>query len=806
MRKPAYPAPLTAVTLISASALAYEILLVRIFAIVHWHHLVATAISLALLGYGASGTFLAITGPRIRRHFAPAFIANALLFVLSSLACVALAQRFPFDPQALTWERAQIFYLAGTFLILAIPFFAAANCVGLALWQFEDEIPRIYGVDLIGAGLGGLMLIGGLAILTPSEILFGVFLSGILVSASAALTLRWHLREVALIGIVLVIAIGLWGRPAIQPAPYKDLARAMATIGATIAHESSGVAGIVSVVHNDQVPVRQAPGLSLHASSLPPKQLGVFVDGDASGAIALSATSEDSSAYLQYLISALPYILLDSPRVAILDAGVGPAVRQALSLGASSITALQANPQLYELSCESQLRARDAVCDSRHVSWHIQSARAFLAGNRDSFDLISLTAETDAAGLDALRTDFDLTREAVVIYLRHLSASGLLVIEGPTRLPPRLSLRMLDTVRAALKEIGIDKPTLHIAMIRGWQRFVLLASSAPLGTERETAVRSFSKRLGFDLVWLPNITPAEINRFQQLTDPLYHLGAAAILEERNVAEAVEGRFRLQPATDNMPFPNRFSRWTELWSALLYGDRTDMARLDTGLLVGTVTVALVSLAGIVLILVPLFWLGSSDARLPANNWIRGRTFAYFGLVGIAFLLMEVAWIQRLQLFLGHPVYATTAVLVAFLVFAGLGSLWSQKYSQGHARRLLVAAILTILLFSLVYFFFLSPWLMAASHLSLATRVSITLALLAPLAFAMGIPFPTGLRELGGTSRGLIPWAWGINGCTSVASAAGAPLLAMEIGLDGLIAIAVLAYLALSTIHLDNGQAT
>ena len=154
MKHPAHAAPLIAIGLISAAALAYEILLIRAFAIIHWHHLVATAVSLALLGYGISGTLLTIIGGQLRRYFAAAFIANALLFSLSSLVCVDLAQRLPLDPQALAWDATQFAYLAGTFLILAFPFLAAANCIGLSLWHFREQIPRQYGNDLIAAGLG----------------------------------------------------------------------------------------------------------------------------------------------------------------------------------------------------------------------------------------------------------------------------------------------------------------------------------------------------------------------------------------------------------------------------------------------------------------------------------------------------------------------------------------------------------------------------------------------------------------------------------------------------------------------------
>lgn len=797
MRDPVPAAPLAAIGLLSASALSYEILLTRIFAIVHWHHLVAIAISLALLGYGISGTFLALTSRRLEGHFAAAFIANAVLFGVSSLACTALAQRLPFDPQALGWDGRQWLYLTATFLILAVPFFAAANCIGLTLWRFKGQIPRVYGFDLIGAGLGAFVVLIALAFVHPATGLFAVFVSGMLVAVSAARTLRWHTGKVAAVALLLTGLVASWGRPVVEPAAYKDLALAMSAYGAVVEDARSGIAGAVHLVRNDKVPLRFAPGLSLNASALPPQQLAVFVDGDAAGTLG-DYSGDDSTAYFRDLISALPYLLRQPRRVAVLNAATGERAQQALALGAASVTAVEPNPELHALACDRRAQRSRYLCDPGRVDWRVQAPRAFIGGNAGPFDLISLTAAADPTGLDALNIDFDLTTEAFRTYLGGLAPRGLLAIEGPTRVPPRLSMRMLDTARAALVADGIAQPALHIAMIRGWQRFVLLVSRDPLQPSDEDVIRGFSTARGFDLVWLPHIRPDEPNRHQQLNEPQFFLQAAAILGPDAGADATAPRYRVTAANDNHPFPALSTRWQDLWATLSRGDRSAISRLDTGLFVGTAMLALVGVASIVLIALPLAWLRRPPGR-PAQTGLRIRTLGYFGLLGIAFLFLEIAWIQRLQLFLGHPVYATTAVLAAFLIFAGLGSLWSQRRSDATGRSRLWLAIMAILLFSLLYLSYLPGWLERLAGLSIAARIAIVLLFLAPLAFAMGIPFPAGLEALGKGSAQLIPWAWGINGCASVISAAAAPLLAIAIGLDGLIMVALAAYLMLPLIR-------
>lgn len=796
--------PLTAIGLISAAALGYEILLTRVFAIVHWHHLVAIAISIALLGYGASGTFLTLLGPRLRPHFPGFFIGNALLFAISSLACLTFAQRVPLDPQALAWDSRQVIYLAGTFLVLAIPFFAAANCIGATLWQFRADIPRIYGFDLMGAGLGAFLPLAGLAFLDPADALFGIFVGGALVAVLAATTMRWHPGRLALLVVALTGVAWSSLRPDVEPAAYKDLARTLAVHGAAIDSESSGVDGVVSVVRNDEVPQRFAPGLSLNADRPPPKKLLVFLDGDAAGAIDVDHDTTGSDDEFAQLISALPFALRTAPRVAVINAGVGFSVQQAAALGATEITAIESNRQLYDLACKGSRNHDRASCDPSRVRWHIQAARAFLAAQAERFDLITLTAGADAGGIDALSIDYDLTVEALAAYLGHLDEGGLLAIEGPTRLPPRLAIRLLNTANSALLASGVKHPGRHIAMIRGWQRFLLVLSNVPMDAQDTTRVRGFANALGFDLVWLHDIRADEVNRFQVLNQPLFFTGAAQILDPHRTGPEAQGRYRLEPVGDERPFPMLFTTWDGLWTSLARADPTGLAQLDSALLLSVVTLALVSAAAVILILLPLSWIRPGDAETVSAG-LRLRTLVYFSLIGLAFLFLEIAWIQRLQLFLGHPVYATTTVLAAFLVFAGLGSFWSQHRNNASEGRILKPAVLVILAFSLAYLLYLPGWLELLVGIPLTGRIALVLLLLAPLAFAMGVPFPVGLRHLGDAAPGLVPWAWGINGCASVVSAASATLLAAEIGFNGLILVAVICYLLLPAIGLQRVRA-
>jgi len=167
-------------------------------------------------------------------------------------------------------------------------------------------------------------------------------------------------------------------------------------------------------------------------------------------------------------------------------------------------------------------------------------------------------------------------------------------------------------------------------------------------------------------------------------------------------------------------------------------------------------------------------------------------AYFFILGLAFLFIEIAFIHKLLLFLHHPLYAVAVVLSSFLVFSGLGSAWLGRTPVGDHGRLLSQAVTGIVVLGTVYLLSLGPLLDQLALLPDAVRILISVALIAPLAFCMGLPFPLGLGRLADHAPDLIPWAWAINGCASVISAVLATLLAIHLGFPTVIAVALALY--------------
>ncbi|MDZ7754773.1 MAG: spermidine synthase [Gammaproteobacteria bacterium] len=806
--------PWVAVGLISAAALAFELLLTRIFSIVHWHHLVGMIVSLALLGYGASGTFLTLLGERVRRYFAPLFVANALLFTVGATGAVWVIAWVPLNPLELPWDRRQPFYLMAVYAAAAVPFLGAANCIGMALSVFARQGHRIYAVDLACAGLGVAVVTAALWLWHPAHVLWPLGASGLAAAFIGGLETGLGRGRLALVTAIasLVTAMLLWPLE-VDHAPYKVLPQATATLGASVELERPGPMGVLTVVANERVPFRHAPGLSLTHRGPAADQRALFVDGEAAGTL---TPLEDGRppGFLNHLVSTLPYRLVDQPRVLLLGLAGNHGLLQALAHGARTLTAVDPNPAIADLligaygAYTGDLFARPgpnklvvteprSYAQSSGQSYDQSHDQSHDQGGRDSYDLVVMDLGNvgNVGGLQSQATSFRLTTEAFGAYLRRLSPGGLFAVSGSLQQPPRETLKLAATAREALLAAGHTEPAGHLAMVRNWQRFVMVVGARPLSAGIRQAVRRFSAGHGFDLVALPGMTRDEANQYHVLDGPRYHDGVGRLLAPGAGAFMEAYPFAIAPATDDRPFFYRFSRWDNAADLLRLPAGTGYAHMDWAYWMAVAALVQALVLALVLILLPLLVL----RRSRAGAGLKLRTAAYFAGVGLAFLFVEIAFIQHLQLLLGHPVHAFAVVLVSFLVWAGLGSYLSRQplgRRRGASLRLrLAVAVAVIAVLAVAYILWMPALVEAVLGEPFAVRLGVVMALIAPLALAMGMPFPLGLALVEERSADLLPWAWGINGCASVVSAIAATLLAMEIGFSGLVMLAAALYLPL-----------
>ena len=791
--------PFLAIALVSAAALGYEVLLLRLFSIIQWHHFAYMIISLALFGYGVSGTFLALAKDLIGPRFGQLFAANAVLFGVAAPGCFLLAQQVPVNPLELLWDPLQPLYLAALYLLLAVPFLFAANCIGIAFCRFRGRIGKVYAADLLGAGTGALGMVALLFALTPMEALNTIGAAGF---AASALSLAGPVafrgiggrrRAMALLSAALAFLLVLSGPWAeLRLSPYKGLSQALQVSGAGIVQERFGPLGLVTVVESPRVPFRHAPGLSLRSPFEPPEQLGVFTDGGSFGTINRHDKKEASPGYLDYLTSSLPYHLLEKPRVLVLGAGGGSDVLQALYHRASRIDAVEANHQMVELLENDYAPFSGRLYERPEVQAHVAEIRGFVAAGEELYDLVQL-ALVDAfgatsAGLPALNESYLYTVEAIENFLTRLAPGGFVAITRWIKLPPRDSIKLIATAAQALRRSGVADPSRHLALIRGWKTSTLLIKNGAFSGSEISAVKRFCDARSFDLAYIPGITAGEANRYNLLERAYFFEAATAVLGPAGDDFIRRYKYDIRPATDDRPYFFDFFRWRLLGEFYALRGRGGFGLLEWGYPVLALTLAQAVL--ITLVLIPLPLLAVRARRSGGGAARKIPVLVYFLSLGLAFLFVEIAFIQKFILFLASPVYAAAVVLCGFLIFAGLGSRFSGRLLD-HANSSL-APVVAIGFLAVAYLLLLTPLLKELIMLSLAGKVAVSLLLIAPLAFAMGMPFPLGLVRLGEAQPGLIPWAWAINGCASMLGAVLAAVVAIQFGFTVVILAAVGLY--------------
>jgi len=791
--RPARPGPpLLSIALISAAALAYEILLMRLFSIIQWHHFAYMMISLALLGYGASGTFLVLTRRWLKGRFFVAYLVNAVLFGVGAMVCFRLAQAVPFNALEVLWDPRQPLWLMLIFLLLFIPFFCAANCICLALSHYPGQLHRVYCFDLLGAGSGAAAIIGLLFVVSPSTALQAVAALGLLSAAVAwgeyGARPRWPALFLMLAAVtVLLPAAGF----SLQVSEFKGLSQSLRVLNAEQIDQRSSPLGQLTTVKSPSIPFRHTPGLSLNTPGPIPAQLGVFTDADSLSVLTRFDGELEKLAYLDNLSSALPYHLMQQPKVLVLGAGGGADVLQALYHRANHVDAVELNPQVVELVNSEYADFTGALYDLPGVTVYNNEARGFVAASRDRYDLIQVALldsfSASSAGLYALSENYLYTLEAFSQYLQHLQPGGILSITRWTKTPPRDGLKIFATSIKALQQAGIAEPGRQLFMIRSWNTSTLLVKNEPFSHKDISSLKTFCRERWFDLVFYPGITANEANRYNQLQEAWYFEAADRLLGPATAAFMDDYKFNIRPATDDRPYFSHFLKWQTLPELLALRNRGGMPLLEWGYLILIATLAQALLTSLFLVLLPLWLQRSTEPGVVGLRW---RIVAYFAAIGTAFMFIEIAFIQKFILFLHHPLYAISVVLCAFLVFAGLGSLMSARWRK-HMSLLRVSSGIGTLA---VFYVFLLPGLFNSLVLLPGEfKIPVSALLIAPLAFLMGMPFPLGLSVVSNRLPSWIPWAWGINGCASVVSAILATLLAIHVGFVVVVFAAVLLYL-------------
>jgi hypothetical protein len=814
-----------ALCLISAATLAFQVALTRFFSLAQGHHFAFMAISLALLGIGASGSYLSLRQPTAttwRRTFS----AGALLFTATIPLAYLTINYLPFDSYRIAWESVQLVWLGLYYVALTIPFFFSGLVIGTALAVQPVRAGPIYAANLFGAGLGPLLALFVMALVGgPGTVFFCALLGWLAVISSrmgrvkarnaepaASTGRRAYLLETTLYSAVAIALIYLVINPPsifeVRLTPYKSLTQARLYPGSEVVFSEWNAFSRVDVLASQGV--RSAPGLSFtYPDELPP-QLGLTIDGDNLSPI----TKPTRPTFTRYLPLFLSFELRPAANVLILEPGGGLSVLTALEGGARSVTVVQRNHTVVKAVAEHFADFNHNLYADPRVSIVIDEPRSFLGRTDQQYDLIILPL-TDSfrpvtAGAYTLSEDYRYTVEAISEAFAHLSPQGLLVIERWLQLPPSESLRLWGTMAVGLhhqnetKSPASDRtgaatasnPDAHLMALRSLQTALMIAAKSPLSATDLATTRDFAADRQFDLIWLPDIQQSEANRFGIVPEAAYHRAFADLLASPDTAGFfAEYPYAIAPPTDDYPFFFHFFKWRQTPEILRSLGKSWQPFGGSGYLVLVVLLILVMILSVFFILLPLLWLKDKD-RTGSSEPVASTSIApgkltktyllYFTLLGLGFLFVEIPLLQRFILYLGQPAYAFAIVLSVILISAGLGSRFLSN------RLPLKIALLLITLLTFAYPLLLPYLFEATLKLPFTERIMLTAVFLFPLGLLLGVPFPRGLVLVGQTAPELAPWVWAVNGCASVVSAVLAAMIALTWGFSAVLWSAALAY--------------
>lgn len=661
-----------AIFLVSVATLSFQIVLTRVFSLAQGYHFAFMVVSIALLGFGVSGTILSLFGSLVRGLTPKRLSYLAFLFSLGCLGGYVLVNYIPFDSYQIAWDRKQVVFLVIYYLSLLVPFLFSGLITGATISAYPHKVSRIYFYSLSGSSVGSVSVIllipwlGGVGVIVISALL-GLAASFLLALARARgpapdrsrkdfwdsfqspeemgsyegsekagkfspkgfwSTLPPFLLRVLIIGSALLLLFFLLRPPdflQIRMSPYKSLSVISRYPDSRIVYSRWNPFSKVDVIDSDAI--KSAPGLSLAYHEPPPKQMGITIDGDDLSPIT-RFEDERSAEFTRHMVTAVAYSLKERPRVLIIEPRGGLDLLQALSYRPDSIWVVESNPTIIELMEREYAEFSGDIYDRENVRVVNEIGRSYIRRSGMSFDLIILsladTFKATLAGTYSLTENYTYTTEAIQDYYDHLSPGGWLVVQRWLQIPPSESVRLFSIILEALERMGVESPDRQLVALRSWSTVVVLLKKGEVNSEDVAKTKDFCEEKKFDLVYYPGIRAEEANRFNVLEKPEDYLAFKELAQASNREAFYQGYFYdVTPVSDDQPFFFHFFKAGQISFILRTWGKTMQPFGGGGFLVLLVLLAISLFLSALLILLPLVCLRfqgrPSRGDLPAKKF-------------------------------------------------------------------------------------------------------------------------------------------------------------------------------------------
>jgi hypothetical protein len=779
--------------LVTSSTLMLEIALTRIFSVTMWYHFAFVAISVALFGMTV-GALIVHLRPR---WFPDAGVSRqlwifALLFGVTVAVCSAIQLAIPFTPRATVGGIASV---AGTCLVISVPFVFSGIVVCLALTRFPRRVNRLYAVDLVGAGLGCVLLVVLFSFLDgPSlVVLIGAFAAAGAIAFAVADGSARRVTTAAIVTLVLAGFAGINGHLYANGSPLLKIMWAKEQRDTDHAHERWNAFSRLTVDGDADDPATP--------------WLGLVIDSTAGTALMRYSGDPAESDVLRGNIQNLPHHIRHDADVYVVGVGGGVDVLSALEFDQRSVTGAEMNGDIIDITTGTYGDFTGHLDQDPRVDLVNDEARSHLARTEQRFDIIQIslidTWAASAAGAFALSENSLYTTEAWDLFLDRLPANGILSVTRYFRtsdaegrpVDPLETYRTIALASEVLTRRGVADPRDHVLAYRvptgyGVDLATVMVSPDPF-SENDLAV--LSDRAGM-LGFTPVLTP------EDAADPVL----AALTAPGGPGDAIDRvDADISPPTDDRPF---FFQMADI-GTFLNGDigRDDYVTRPV-LVLGLLAVTVLGLAACCVGL-PLV-LARRTSAIRADRRRLLPLYTYFTGIGLGFLLIEVAQLQRLSIFLGHPTYGLTVSLFSVLLFSGIGSMLTERIVRDDRPRSRLVPLGALAGAVIVAGFATPAVLRALDGATTPVRIAAAVALLAPLALPMGMPFAVGMRAAAAVPGAPTAFLWGINGAASVCASVLAVVISLFFSISTAFWAGALAYglACVSMVLLSRGRTT
>jgi SAM-dependent methyltransferase len=740
--------------------LLLSILLTRLFSATMFYHFTFLAVSLAMFGVAASGVYVFLNGERLGGDPSRTLAWACNWFAITTVVATIYSLANPIDvlfyfgtSRVPDFQARQFWQLVLLIVVAAAPFFFSGVVVSLCITAYSADINRVYFADLVGAACAALLA--------------GLFLR-LLGGPSALLAVA-----------VLALAAGYLFRP--RRAAWLSTLLMAAFVGLNVAFSfvvvpsGKGVASEKVVFESWNIFSRVTVDASLN------------IKIDASASTQINNLDSLRPGAQQGEITALAHAAFPggADRVLIIGPGGGRDIMHALAAGARSVTGVELNPIIVEQIMRGRFAARSGrlYFDPR-VRVVVDDGRSYVRRSTSRFDVIQAslvdTFAATAAGAFALSENTLYTRDAFEDYFEHLTDGGVLTMTRWHTGSLNETARLLLLAAAGLERIGVPTGEARshlfyaIAPKNGLGTFI--AGRSPLADATITALETLATANGWTTLVSPRTSGT--SDLEKLVDggPYGPLVAAA-------------REDISPPTDDRPFFFYYKRLGDLFRGWHHRKMNDPS---LWILVSLGSVLALAVVFIMLPLAMRAFRRGVDSPEPTVDKL--LVLAYFGLVGFAFMALEIGLLQRMTLFLGHPSYSLVVVLFSLLLATGVGSYLSARIPARAVGAAMLVSGVALAVVAAFYGYGLIGLIHAFIGQSITVRILIAVALMIPAGALMGTMIPQVVRVLAARDSRLVPWGWGVNGATSVLGTVLSTVIAIYGGFSTTFAVGALLYAA------------